>query len=62
MNTLALLSADIALLWLSIYAFTTLDETALGVVVLALFFAFVTLTLVALKDDSDILGRGGDDE
>ena len=62
MNTLALLSADIALLWLSIYAFTRLGEAALGVAVLGMFLAFVTLNVVAIKDDADILGGGGRDD
>ena len=62
MNTLVHLAADIALLWFSIYAFSTLGEDALGVAILALFLAFVVLTLLALKDDVEIFGRGSDEE
>jgi len=55
MNTLAHLAAMIALLWLAIYCFGTLGESALGYVVLALFLLFIPLTLLAAQDDMEIL-------
>ena len=51
MNTLVHLAAVLTTLWASVFAFQTLEETALGGGLLALFFFFVALTINAIDDD-----------
>lgn len=61
MNTLAHLAATLAILWLAIYAFDTLGETALGVALILMFLLLLVGTFLAAHDDWEILrGRGGE--
>jgi len=50
-NTLAHLSAFIALIWASLYCFKTLKEPELGFGVLILVALWFVLTLIAIDDD-----------
>ncbi len=60
MNSLAHILGMLASVWLAIYCFNTLDEVALGVATLGLFFLFATLLIFAVADDVDIIhGRRG---
>ena len=58
MNTIIHLAVILALYWFSLFAFNTLNEPALGVVVLGLLFAFLPLTGMALWADYRIF-KGG---
>ncbi len=61
MNTLFVMMGAGALLWLSIYAFDTLNEPMLGVVVLGAFFGFMIFTIqMALIDWQKISGSSDD--
>ncbi len=66
MNTILHLTAVLASLWASIFAFETLGEPALGGSLLILFFGFAVMTLAAVDDDlfiitgRKILGFRGD--
>ena len=55
MNTLVHLGALLALLWLAIYCFGTLEEAALGYAAIGLFLAFIPLTILAATDDWNII-------
>lgn len=44
MNTLAWVGASVASLWLAVYAFNTLANTALGFAMLAVFFMALLFT------------------
>ncbi len=60
MNTLATLGAALALLYLSIYFFVTLENVFLGMALLGAFLAFLVLVVLALIDDTEImLGKKG---
>ncbi len=58
MNTILHLTAVLASLWASIFAFGTLEEPALGGALFVLFFAFVAMTIAALDDDLTLMGKG----
>ena len=58
MNTLAHLACMIALLWLSVYCFGTLDINALGYAALGLFLLMIPLTVVAALEDWHVLHGG----
>ncbi len=65
MNVLIHLGATGALFWLALYAFDDLSEGVLGVAVLALAFAFLIMTIIALAEDKAAVKRvrkGDDDE
>ncbi len=51
MNTILHLTAVLASLWASIFAFQGLEEPALGGAMLILFFGFIAMTVAALDDD-----------
>lgn len=55
MNTLATLGAALAVLWLAIYFFVTLDNTFLGMALLGVFLAVVVLVIPAVMDDVEIM-------
>ena len=59
MNTLLHLAAVLSSLWASIFAFQTLNESALGGALLILFFGFIAMTIAALDDDLVIMGGKG---
>ncbi len=61
MNTLFVMMGAGAILWLSIYAFDTLGEPMLGVVILGAFFGFMIFTIqMALVDWQKISGSSDD--
>ncbi len=52
MNSIAHISACVALLWLSVdFTMSTLGEVELGYGILGIFFLFVVLTFQAVFDD-----------
>ena len=55
MNTLPHVAAEVALLWLSVFAFQTLSQDALGFAALVLFVLFIPLTLLAAQADWNAL-------
>lgn len=55
MNTAALIGADIASFYLSLYVFNTVGNQPLGVACLSLFVAFLVLTVLAVDADWRIL-------
>ena len=58
MNTMVHIAAMVALLWAAVsFSFNTLQETELGYAVLALFFAWIPLTIFAAADDVKEAGR-----
>ena len=59
MNTIANVSAFIALLWLALYAVRTLSEDQLSFALFGLALLYVPLTIKAIDDDLMIItGRG----
>ena len=59
MNTIAHVSAFIALLWLALYAIRTLTEDQLGFAVFGIALLYVPLTVKAIDDDLQLLtGKG----
>lgn len=58
MNTILHLTAVLASLWASIFAFQTLNEPALGGALFILFFGYIAMTIAALDDDLTLAGKG----
>ena len=58
MNTLAHISALPAILWLSVYCFDTLSNTALGAACLIIFLLLIPkIIFVAFNEISDLRGK-----
>ena len=55
MNTLAHLGTFVACVWLAIYGFNTLEETAIGFAALVAAMAFLAMLPGAVSDDLDII-------
>ena len=61
MNTLFALSAMVAALWMSVYAFGDLSEPALGTVMLGIAMAWLLVAIMAVTHDWTILSGKEDD-
>lgn len=62
MNTLAHIAALAGVMWLALYCFNTLDEVGLGIAVILGWCLILVLTLLAAKEDLDIMFGGRERE
>lgn len=62
MNTVAWLAGTIASMWLSYFAFETLDEDALGMALVGLVLLCIAMTVFGAMADKHILMGGKSDE